>query len=457
MKYCFKGILQRTGWKHEIEVETNSEGIIVSIEKACKNDSKNGYALPGFYNAHSHAFQYAMAGLAENHGEGSNPDDFWSWRDAMYRLALSLDPDQIESIATMLYAELVRNGYTHVAEFHYLHHNTSGVPYMNIAEIGERLIAAARNVGIKITIIPIFYQNGGFGKPINEEQRRFYTADFDSYGALFEATREACKNYEHANVGVGIHSLRAVNTEDIMRTALDLPNNIPFHIHIAEQKREVSDCINYIGKRPVEWLLENLDVSKRFNLVHATHLQPKEISGIAHMNGNVVLCPTTEGNLGDGFFPLREFQNTGGNWSIGSDSNVCINPLEEIRLLDYGQRLLTNRRDTFTSSGARNSGNYAIEKAFLAGRRAMYVDNEEPTDYFTIGKPLDAFVLSDSHPLIESASDEHLTNTFVYSSDVTSIEGTIISGKWKSKGNRHLNFDQIWKKFIRTMAQIGIR
>ena len=428
--YHLKGILQQDGWIENAAVSVNEKGIITEISKVnSKNDAFkaiNGYAIPGFQNAHSHAFQYAMAGLAEKHSHSGSQDDFWGWREAMYQLALGVNPDQMEAIATMLYSEMVRHGYTNVAEFHYVHHDKNGQPYNNLAEMGSRLVSAAKTAGIGITLVPIFYQKGGFGQAPNDRQRRFISPTVDAYLKLWEASKDVCKYYEHANIGVGIHSMRGVETEAIKAVATSGPQDIPFHIHVSEQLKEIEDSINYLGKRPVEWLLENIDLNERFHLVHATHLTDKETIGIANSKAHVVLCPSTEGNLGDGLFPLHQFQEAGGQWSIGTDSHVGLNPLEELRILDYGQRLITHKRKTYASETINDSGLFAINMATQAGRKAM---NNFNADFFKVGTPFNALVMDASSPLIGTTSLENLPSTFVYSSDVSNHVTTISHGK----------------------------
>ena len=428
--YHLKGILQQDGWIENAAVSVNEKGIITEISKVnSKNDAFkaiSGYAIPGFQNAHSHAFQYAMAGLAEKHSHSGSQDDFWGWREAMYQLALGVNPDQMEAIATMLYSEMVRHGYTNVAEFHYVHHDKNGQPYNNLAEMGSRLVSAAKTAGIGITLVPIFYQKGGFGQAPNDRQRRFISPTVDAYLKLWEASIDVCKYYEHANIGVGIHSMRGVETEAIKAVATSGPQDIPFHIHVSEQLKEIEDSINYLGKRPVEWLLENIDLNERFHLVHATHLTDKETVGIANSKAHVVLCPSTEGNLGDGLFPLHQFQEAGGQWSIGTDSHVGLNALEELRILDYGQRLITHKRKTYASETINDSGLFAINIATQAGRKAM---NNFNTDFFKVGTTFNALVMDASSPLISTTSLENLASTFVYSSDVSNHVTTISHGK----------------------------
>jgi len=434
--YRFKALLQNDGWLENATVSLDESGKIVSVSQAKNPESIriDGYALPGFQNAHSHAFQYAMAGLAERHSAARTADDFWSWREAMYQLALNLSPEQMKSIAAMLYSELLRNGFTSVAEFHYVHHDKNGAPYDNLAEMGAALVEAAREAGIKITLIPIFYQKGGFGIPANERQKRFISANFDDYLKLFEASAQICKQYEGANIAVGIHSMRGVDHQDILKTAGDAPQNIPFHIHVSEQLKEVEDALAFLGKRPVEWLLDNIELNERFHLVHATHLTENETERLAKTRANVVLCPSTEGNLGDGIFPLRDYQSFGGHWSIGTDSHVGLNPLEELRILDYGQRLITHKRDTFTGENLEDSGLYAITKATVAGRRAM---NNFESEFFAAGASLDACIINADEPLLANVKTENLTSSILYSTGASQIYGVFVAGKLIRKDEKY--------------------
>lgn len=454
--YHLKGLLQSDGWQEDVTVSVDEAGCITQIVSGQLDGALHldGYALPGFQNAHSHAFQYAMAGLAEIHATGSTPDDFWSWRNAMYKLALSVNPDQMESIATMLYAEMLRHGYTSVAEFHYVHHDMDGTPYANLSEMGERMIAAAKRAGIDITLIPIFYQKGGFGKEAVEGQRRFLSRDQDEYYALLDASQQSAEHYSGANVAIGMHSMRGVEPDLIARIAASGPQDLPFHIHISEQLREVEDAVAYLGQRPVEWMLDHVNMSERYHLVHATHLTYDEVKGIADSKANVVLCPTTEGNLGDGIFPLRRYQELGGQWSIGTDSHVSISPLEELRLLDYGQRLISHKRNTFTSRVEGNSGKYAIDMALRAGRKAM--GNLE-SDYFKIGQLFSAAIMSATSPLIAASGLDSLLTTMIYSTDSTHQIATIVRGELVVSDGQHMQYEAIKDDFVRTMRELGSR
>ncbi len=449
--------MQKNGWISNVKIDTDTDGKIVSLKE---NETPNGstviegFALPGFQNAHSHAFQYAMAGLAEVHNVSHTSDDFWSWREAMYKLALQVSPEQMESIATMLYSEMVRHGYTNVAEFHYVHHQKNGQRYDNLAEMGSRMVAAAKKAGINITLVPIFYQKGGFGQAPNDRQRRFISPDIDSYLELLEASRVACKAYHGANIGIGIHSMRGVEPTDIAEIAKNGIQDIPFHIHVAEQLKEIEDSLHYLGKRPVEWMLDNIDMNERFHLVHATHLTENETKGIAQSGAHVVICPTTEGNLGDGLFPLKKFQASGGKWSIGTDSHIGINPLEELRMLDYGQRLNSHQRNTYTSSQQGDSGMFALNMITFAGRKAM---NDSSDEFFTVGQSLNAAILDANAPLLASTSMEKITSSIIYTGDATHQIATIANGELIVSEGKHHQQEEIRSSFAKTMKILGNR
>lgn len=428
----------------EILEEKPSAGLIEQVE---------GYAIPGFQNAHSHAFQYAMAGLAEIHSTAQTPDDFWSWREAMYALALSINPDQMEAIATQLYAEMLRHGYTHVAEFHYVHHNTNGKRYDNLAEMGERLVSAAQKAGIKVTLVPMFYEKGGFGKDPVNGQKRFISKNPEAYLELLESSEKAVATYTGAALGFGYHSLRAVSQES-MKAVLPEAKGRPIHIHIAEQLKEIEDCVAFYGKRPVEWLYDQVPLDAQWHLVHATHLSDSELKTVAESKAQIVLCPSTEGNLGDGIFRLKEYQDLDGRWSIGTDSHIGLDPKEELRILDYGQRLISHKRNTFYSKSNGNSGLFGYREALLSGKRAMSLKKAES---LTVGSFLDAVVIGMEHPLIATSSLDKVLSTYVYSGDSSFNLGTLVNGEWKVKENRHLEGQSIARSFIKAMEGIGVR
>lgn len=433
-KHTFKALLQADGWKENVTISVDNEGVITSIEENALEigEEWDCYVLPGFQNAHSHAFQYAMAEKGEIHQSAEAGDDFWTWREQMYGLALSIGPDKAYEIGKSLYKNMLANGYTSVAEFHYVHHQPDGSAYDNLAEMGEAMLYAAKDAGIKITLVPIFYQMGGFGKGPNERQRRFISPTVDDYLKLHDATEQTVRQYDNANIGVGIHSMRGVRHTDIITISKELGSTMPFHIHISEQLQEVEDCISYLGCRPVEWMLDNIEMNDGYHLVHATHLNQREIEGIAATGANVVICPSTEGNLGDGIFPLREFQKHGGRWSIGTDSHVGLNPFEELRILDYGQRLISHRRNVMIGNGYKDSGAYVINQATLAGRKAM---NNFEEKYFEVGQDFDACMINANFSTLIDVNLESLSSQIVYTCDRSSILGTFVKGQQVMKTN----------------------
>ncbi|MGC1241277.1 MAG: formimidoylglutamate deiminase [Chryseosolibacter sp.] len=449
--FHFKALLQRTGWVAPAFVEVDDRGRIQSISNADPVNNKpvevvKGFAVPGFLNAHSHAFQYAMAGMAEKHPVDT-VDDFWTWREAMYACALTLDPDQMQAVAAMAYAEMLKRGYTHVAEFQYLHHDKNGQPYDNNAEMSVSLLAAAAIAGIKITLIPVFYQKGGFGKPAESAQRRFCFRNVDEYLKLLEDCSSVVKNLTTSHLGFGVHSLRAADTADLLRIVNDGPRDRPFHIHAAEQLKEVNDALAFLNERPVEWLLNHVDLNARFHLIHCTHLSDNEVLKLAQSKAHVVLCPGTEANLGDGIFRLTDFAGHSDHWSIGTDSHISLNPLEDLRWLDYTQRLTKHKRNTF-SDGAGT----LMKSAYFGGKSAMGL---LAADFFEVGQPLDAVVYDGDSPLLSTAGVDHLLPTLVYTADGSSVSGTLVDGDWITRDLHHRNEEEILRDFQRALKNIS--
>lgn len=455
LKYFqFKSLLQITGWVTPAYVGVDEAGVIQYLSQEAPRETAaiefvDGFALPGFQNAHSHAFQYAMAGLAENHPAGID-DDFWTWREEMYKCALSVNPDQAQAIAAMLYAEMARQGYTHVAEFHYLHHDKNGTPYANLAEMGLRMVEAAKTAGINITLVPVFYQKGGFGADPQPRQRRFISKTVEEYFHLLDDSAHALVNQQHASLGFSVHSLRAVDLQDIVTTYQNGPKNIPFHIHVAEQEKEVADCLAYCGKRPMQWMLDNLPVNERFHLVHSTHLDDSEIKTLASTEANVVLCPSTEGNLGDGIFRMKEYVKLGGNWTIGTDSHIGLNPFEELRMIDYRQRLVTNFRNTVEGDAA----HYLVNHAVKQGRVAM---GNTAQDNFEPGKKLDALIINAASHLLADTGEKNRLASILYTSDSSRNLGTLVNGKWIVKNQHHQQGVLIKNAFSNAMKELKNR
>lgn len=397
------------------------------------------WRLPGVVNQHSHAFQRAMAGLAERMTHPS--DSFWTWRDTMYRMAGRFDPDTLHAVAAQLYAEMLEAGYTTVCEFHYLHHAPDGRPYADSAAMSRALIAAARETGIRLTLLPVLYMTGGFdGRPLSERQRRF-GHPVDAYLRLFETLHR--EQDDTLRVGCALHSLRAVPPDAMRAVLAALPGEARVHLHIAEQLGEVQDSLAIRGERPVRWLLENADVDARWTLVHATHLDPDEVVGIARSGATVALCPTTEANLGDGLFPLRDYLDAGGAWGIGSDSHISVSPVEELRWLEYGQRLVTRHRNIAATQASPSVG-----EALLADVRA----SAEPSCGFREeALAADTVTLDGVSPTLVGATADDIADRWIFSGNRSAVDTVSVAGREVVSGGRHRDGAAIAARFATAM------
>ena len=392
-----------------------------------------GWRLPGIANLHSHAFQRAMAGLAERQIDPA--DSFWTWRETMYRMAGRFDPDTLHAVAAQLYVEMLEAGYTTVCEFHYLHHAPDGRPYATPTAMSDALVAAAREAGIRLTLLPVLYMAGGFdGRALGPRQQRF-GHDVDAYLRLFEALH--ARQDDLLRVGCALHSLRAVPA-DAMRAVLDaLPPGTRIHVHIAEQRAEVQDCLAVRGARPVEWLLGNAPVDDRWTLVHATHLDDGEVAGIARSGATVAICPTTEANLGDGLFRLRDYLDAGGAWGIGSDSHVSVSPVEELRWLEYGQRLASGRRNVAVGQSCTSVGATLLRGALDSAARATAFDD-------AVG---DAIVLDDRSPLLAGATVDDVADRWIFSGNCAALREVRVAGRRVVADGRHPDRDVIAARY----------
>jgi len=371
----------------------------------------DGPVLPGLVNAHSHAFQRAIVGMTER--SGAAEDDFWSWRDRMYSAALRISPGQLQAVAAFLYSELLACGYTQVCEFHYLHNATDGKPYADAAEMSLALVRAARQTGIGLTLLPTLYMRSGFGATgLRDDQCRFASTP-DSVLRIGERVQAEAGPDGLVRSGVALHSLRAVDQAALAEVAGAARGRLPLHIHIAEQTQEVADCIAQTGHRPVEWLLQHAAPDAGWNLVHATHTTPAELAGLGAAGAAIVVCPSTEANLGDGVFDLPGWLGQGGAWSIGSDSHVTRSWTEELRLLEYSQRLALRQRNIAARHGG-NASSAAVlfEGALRGGSAAAGL----PLGGLTAGQRADFLVLdAEAAPLLGLPAG-HLLDGLVFSS-----------------------------------------
>lgn len=436
------------GWSSDIRM-TVDDGRIVSIDQDQRRhagDEHHAILVPGMPNLHSHAFQRGMAGLAETRGPGA--DSFWSWREVMYRFALSMTPEQVETVAAQLYVEMLEAGFTRVGEFHYLHHDKSGSPYANLAEMAERIAAASSQTGMALTLLPVFYAHSGFGGSApNEGQRRFIN-DVDRFGKLMEGAHEAVRGLSRAVVGIAPHSLRAA-TPDELSDVLSLANGGPVHIHIAEQVKEVEDCIAWSGARPVEWLLAHQPVDKRWCLIHATHMTDAETTAMAARGAVAGLCPITEANLGDGTFNAPLFLDHGGAFGIGSDSNVLIGLSDELRQLEYSQRLFHRARNVLAAPGQSNGRNL-FDRAVHGGNQALGV--EAPG--LSKGASADFVSLDATRSSLVGKSGDAILDAWIFANG-TGVDCVWVSGKKVVEHGRHKERDRIAKRFSQAMLELS--
>ncbi|MGE0800718.1 MAG: formimidoylglutamate deiminase [Lautropia sp.] len=418
------------GWANDVVLRWDAAGRLTGVEREAAQPAAAtvapGPVLPGMPNLHSHAFQRAFAGLTEH--RASVDDDFWSWRTAMYRFALALEPAQLQAIATWLYIEMLESGYTSVCEFHYLHHDPAGHAYADPATLAQALLAAARDAGIGLTLLPVLYQSGGFGgQPASAEQRRFLHST-DALLRLLERLAPICAA-GGVRLGLAPHSLRAVPPAALQHVlaGLDaLDPTAPIHIHVAEQTREVDDCIAWSGLRPVQWLLDHAPVDARWCLVHATHLDADETARAARSGAVAGLCPTTEANLGDGVFDFAGWRRHGGAWGIGSDSHVCVNAAEELLLLEYGQRLTRRARNVGADPAQPDVATALMLAAVAGGARA----HGRPVAGLAVGQLADFVVLDAEHVALRGLAGATQLAAHVFASQRTSaIAETWVGGR----------------------------
>ena len=409
---------------------------------ALSPDDTAAWTLPGVANLHSHAFQRAMAGLAERVID--TRDSFWTWRETMYRMAARFTPELLEAVAAQLYVEMLEAGYTTVCEFHYLHHAPDGTVYADAAAMSRALIAAARRTGIRLTLLPVLYMTGGFdGRELSPRQRRFgHTVD--AYLRLFHSLHAG--QDETLRVGCALHSLRAVPEVAMHEALTALPADARVHIHIAEQIGEVQDCLALRGERPVAWLLDHAPVDARWTLVHATHLEVGEIEGIARSGACVAICPTTEANLGDGLFPLRDYLDAGGRWGVGSDSHVSVSPVEELRWLEYGQRLATRHR------------NIAADAEHLSVGTRLFGDVQasaaQATGFAAADLARDRVLLDASSPLFAAAGRDDLLDRGIFAGNRPAVARVEVAGRCLVEGGRHREREFVAEGFRKAMLAL---
>jgi formiminoglutamate deiminase len=444
-------VLTSGGWLADARLQIEA-GRITSITAGAvaeAGDERADVLLPAMPNLHSHAFQRAMAGLAERRGPGT--DTFWSWREAMYGVALAVTPDEAEAIAAQLYVEMLEAGFGRVGEFHYLHHDRDGTCYARVAEMGERVAAAAADTGIRLTLLPVFYAHAGFGRQPPAPQQRRFVSSLDVFARLLEGCREAVSGLDGAVVGIAPHSLRAV-TADELAALLPLAGDGPVHLHAAEQTREVEDCLAATGRRPVEWLLEHVPIGPSWCLIHATHMTSAEAQALAASGAVAGLCPVTEANLGDGIFAAPAFLAAGGRFGIGSDSNVLIGVADELRQLEYAQRLGTRTRNVVARPGG-STGRALYDAALAGGTQALGA----PARAIAVGAPADLVSVDLDRSLLEGRKGDAVLDGWIFATNRPAVDGVWIGGRRLVSGGRHHGRDRIEARFRRAMAAIASR
>lgn len=437
------------GWHEDVIITTDASGQITELtpNSACGSATRlAGPVIPAIANLHSHAFQRAMAGLAEVAGDPQ--DSFWTWRDLMYRMVQRLSPEQVGDIATHLYIDMLKGGYSQVAEFHYLHHDPYGKPYADDAML-QQLIAAADTAGIGQTLLPVLYSYSGFGaQPASEGQRRFIQQT-DAYLQQQQRVAQWSARKPLLNHGICFHSLRAVS-EAQMRDVLAASHaEVPVHIHVAEQEKEVNDSLAWSGERPFAWLYNRFEVDKRWCLIHATHLDDSEIQRMAASGAIAGLCPTTEANLGDGIFPAVEYIARGGRWGIGSDSHVSLSALEELRWLEYGQRLRDRRRNRITLPHQPSVGDLLWQQAAQGGAQACAIATGE----LAVGKRADWLVL-DNEAFLGSVNSASLLNRWLFGGTQRQIRDVFVAGNQVISEGHHPAEDAAAARFALAMSAL---
>ncbi|TPE53359.1 formimidoylglutamate deiminase [Maribrevibacterium harenarium] len=444
------------GWAHNVML-TVDQGTFIEItpnaDVTTADTVLDGPVLPTVANLHSHAFQRLMAGMAEI---ATNPEDsFWSWRDVMYQTATELSPDELEIIASKLYIELLKGGFSHVAEFHYLHNQPDGTPYTNVTELGEAIFRAGQKIGMGVTLLPALYQYSGFGQQTpNSGQGRFIQST-QNYIEQFRAYERKVQGYPLHQMGLCFHSLRATDFDAIHTVIGELHQNQPIHIHIAEQTKEVDDCLTFSQKRPVQWLLDECKINKHWALIHATHLSPEEVQGIANAGATVGICTTTEANLGDGLFPAVAFEQAGGIWGVGSDSHVSTSLQEELRWFEYGQRLKERKRNCLynhdpNSPSQQRIGDHLFNQALKGGSQACGVKLG-----LAVGCRADFMVWDEAEPFIHGSKPQDLLNRWLFGLNNNPIKDVFVAGECVINTGAHTNehevdlaFAEVVKKYF---------
>jgi len=462
MKLYAENILLNDGWASNKTI-TIEQGLITAIDTGMIEGAEiaNGAVIPGMVNCHSHAFQRAFAGFSEQGSEGQ--DSFWTWRKIMYQFLAQLTEIDAKNIAKQLYIEMLKMGYTRVAEFHYLHHDLDGSTYnasptaensTSLATMAQAIFDAAKESGIGLTLLPVLYQHSGFGaKSPSDGQKRFINST-EQFNQLVSDCFTLSEQYSNTNVGIAPHSLRAVDKTSLLSAVehvRSLDNQAPIHIHISEQQKEVDDCLAHFGKRPVQWLLDNVELDKYWCLIHATHINESERKGIIAKEAIAGICPTTEANLGDGIFPTTAFLAEKGTIAIGSDSHVSVNPIEELRWLEYAQRLIKQQRAILATDEEASVGQNLWQQAAVGGAQST----NSNTGCLDIGKQADLLVLDKNKTKLFANANQHILDSMIFASQQNPVSDVMVNGVWQIKAQQHSEQEQASDNFANLLVRLS--
>jgi formimidoylglutamate deiminase len=453
-KLRFAHALLPQGWADDVAIAVGPEGSIVAVtanEPDRREPTMVGFAVPGMANVHAHAHQRAMAGLAEVSSTG--PDSFWTWRETMYGFALTMQPAELEAVAAQLYMEALLAGFTSVGEFQYLHHAPDGSRYAQPAEMSLRCLSAAATAGIAITLLPTFYRYAGLmNRPPAASQRRFINDAAGYLGILHDVETEVRK-HGNARLGISPHSLRAVAAEELPEVIEEfdrLQPGGPIHIHAAEQRREVEECLTATGKRPIEFLLANFEVSQRWCIIHATHMTESETRDMATSGAIAGLCPTTEANLGDGIFNAREFREKDGMIAIGSDSNITVSVAEELRQLEYSQRLRLEARNVLAGGPDRSTGRTLFDAASASGALAL----GQPQGAIAPGLRADIVVLDQQHGALIGRAGDNVLDSWIFSGGNGCVKDVFVAGQHLVRQGQHIEGPNITARYRKALEAL---
>jgi formimidoylglutamate deiminase len=452
-----KSALLSDGWASNVEISIDHNGDIVQI--LANQDYQQGdrveLVIPGIPNVHSHAHQRAMSGLGERAGQSGDAakDSFWTWRKVMYHYLERIQTEHLNAISAQLYLEMLKAGYTNVGEFQYLHHQIDGNPYEDRSEMSQQCLQAASDVGIGFTALPVLYQYGGFGSQMALDGQKRFLNNSDEFVEIVQALQHSCRNNKNNSVGIAPHSLRAIDQallSDVINN-LGADNLAAIHVHIAEQTKEVDDCLAWSKQRPVEWLLNHFDLDQHWCLIHATHMTSKETTDMAQSGAIAGLCPTTEANLGDGFFNAQEFVEAGGQWAIGSDSHISIDPVEELRWFEYGVRLQTRSRNVMVSDRIKNTGRNLLDQALLGAESAC----GRLIGKLETGYRADMLVLDAPHPRLYGRKDDDIIDSWIFSGNENLVNQVYVGGRMVIEDGHHVDEIEISERYRKTLDALA--